>query len=116
MDSSRRVWSLVRRQLLIVLALAFVAFIIWGAASHPAPFSSAEVKFTDLSKSGLAIVPASCPSTPDFAGQCDGTPPPANDCSLVPSSYQISPGQSVTLTWSVNNQLPIVSANIAPDV
>lgn len=37
------------------------------------PFHSVELAFTDPSlNSGLSIVPASCPSSPDYSGECSG--------------------------------------------
>jgi hypothetical protein len=35
--------------------------------------ASSEARFTDASAHGLMIVPASCPSNPDYAGQCSCT-------------------------------------------
>ncbi len=58
-------------------------------------FVSSETKFTDLSRGGLAIVPASCPSSPDFAGQC--TPP---TCTITLISSTVIGTQASTLSWS----------------
>ena len=42
-----------------------------GARSHSSIVRSPEVAFTDAAPSGLAIVPASCPSSPHYWGECD---------------------------------------------
>lgn len=65
----------------LILAALLVAGL--GAQRSSAPFASAEVQFTDASAHGMQIVPASCPSSPHYAGECDpvcptgysGTPP-----------------------------------------
>ena len=68
------------------------------------PFTSAEVKFTDASKGGLAIMPASCPSVPenpDYPHDTCDTPPP--DPPQPPTNPQADCSEdstSVTLTWN----------------
>ncbi len=56
----------------VVGALLAAALILSGAFTQVSskPFTSSEVQFTDASHSGLQIVPASCPSDADYAGQC----------------------------------------------
>lgn len=54
---------------LLAIGLAIVV-LSFGSARHTAPFASSEVNFSDLSPSGLAIVPASCPSNPHTSGEC----------------------------------------------
>lgn len=58
------------RELLFLLGVIVVGFFMFGGSASRAPISSAEVQFTDPSASGLAIVPASCPSSPHYDGQC----------------------------------------------
>lgn len=58
-----------------LVALAFVVLALALALQGPHPFTSAEVAFTDAVSSGLAIVPASCPSSPD-TGSCGCGPRP----------------------------------------
>ncbi len=66
--------SLIKSQIRNVLTLAVVALALLAVFTAPArPQNSAEVHFSDRSGHGLSIVPASCPSTPDFPGQCDGS-------------------------------------------
>src|SRR5262249_11887345 len=56
---------------LLIGALLVVVFSFAAVADiHQKAFKSVEVQFTDTSHSGLAIVPASCPSNPHFAGDC----------------------------------------------
>ncbi|MSU73910.1 hypothetical protein EXS56_02090, partial [Candidatus Kaiserbacteria bacterium] len=83
-----------------VLALVFFALVLFAASSHTQkPFASSEFKFTDASVNGLAIVPASCPSTPHGSEVCDVAV--SNNCSLSATSGTITAGQSTTLQWSV---------------
>lgn len=67
-------------------------------------FISSEVRFADTSQAGLSIVPASCPSTPDYAGECDVPPvnPGTPMCAMSASPYTINRGQSSTLYWKSN--------------
>ena len=55
------------------------AVILFALASFGTPqsggFASSEVQFSDTSVRGMQIVPASCPSSPHWAGECGGTPP-----------------------------------------
>ncbi len=83
--------------LLVLVLLFFAAFSIGSPAND---FSSAEVKFADASYSGLSIVPASCPSSPDYAGQCGSTPPPQGACAVWTDSATVNQGQSTTLHWN----------------
>src|SRR3989338_706685 len=54
----------------VLVAVAILATLL----NSRQPFASSEVQFTDSSASGLAIVPASCPSSPHYAGECDPSP------------------------------------------
>ena len=63
-----------------IAILSFAVFTFALQNSHP--FTSAEVAFSDTApSSGLAIVPASCPSSPD-TGSCGCGPKPTN-CSVL---------------------------------
>jgi uncharacterized repeat protein (TIGR01451 family) len=67
---------------LLILTFAF-------SVHHKSAFSSAEVHFTDLSPSGMQIMPASCPSdpgTPDAPFGCSGRTPLCADGSLAPNN------------------------------
>ena len=93
------------------------------SSSENEPTSSSEVGFTDTSIGGLAIVPASCPSSPDYAGQCDPVDPPgdsAPDCYLVSNNYNTYAGQQATLSWSSRQQQPwfptYLGGSISPSV
>ncbi len=65
------------RAALIVFVCVLGILSVLANYSGQQGFVSSEVKFTDASHSGLQIIPASCPSSPDYAGQCslpvDGT-------------------------------------------
>jgi hypothetical protein len=93
----------IRVKTFFVLAFAIFAFAIVGVFSHAgkstAGFKSSEVAFTDASPHGMEIVPASCPSSPHFFGECDvpitwtcadGTPAPNNDVNQCPPPSQPS--------------------------
>ena len=56
-----------------LVALVIIASVL--TLSNGLPFKSVEVAFTDAAPSGLAIVPASCPSSPD-TGSCGCGPEP----------------------------------------
>ena len=96
----------IRKEWVFAAVLVAVAVAILAASLNARqPFASSEVQFTDSSASGLAIVPASCPSTPDYAGECDPSPlcnlpsavaalfgincpePPQNTCDNGASNY-----------------------------
>lgn len=96
-------WSLIGRQLTVVIALTVVALVVAFTATtirgERAAFTSAEVKFTDTSSSGLQIVPASCPSVPSNPDY------PHNTCSppLPPTGLTATcsgSGTLVTLEWN----------------
>ncbi len=95
-----------RKYLHLIALLSFTALLIAGFGMYEtrAPFSSSEVKFTDVSREGMHIVPASCPSSPHSAGACD-TPanPPSGGCSISSSPNPIVAGDSTTLSWGTNN-------------
>jgi len=96
----------VQKEAAFALILIVLTFVLLAALPDTRqPFASSEVQFTDSSASGLAIVPASCPSTPDYAGECDPSPlcnlpsavaalfgincpePPPNTCDNGASNY-----------------------------
>ena len=65
---SSRVFNARVALVIAVLFLVATAFVTYGASSG---FMSSEVRFSDASlRSGLAIVPASCPSSPHYEGEC----------------------------------------------
>jgi hypothetical protein len=61
----------VRALPLLVVAVLVLGFTVQSSAMHKSP----EVAFTDEAPSGLSIVPASCPSSPDSADTTCGPPP-----------------------------------------
>lgn len=118
-----------KRLLIVGLVLAAFALVL-STHSPRTPFASAEVQFTDLSAHGLAIVPASCPSDPHYAGECSAAPPvgvldSAADCNNVSGwAYDPDvPSQSIDVHFYVNGPTGsgtfagAVNANISrPDV
>jgi hypothetical protein len=63
--------------------LLVLALIVAGLAVQSVqPFKSVEVAFTDAAPSGLAIVPASCPSSPD-TNSCKCGPKPTQTCNYT---------------------------------
>jgi len=93
----------IRKQFIFLAALAAGAMLISGPFNVSAPHTSAEVRFTDPSMRGLAIVPASCdsiPPNPHIGGECVTTV----TCSLTASESVVKAGESFTLTWGVGRQ------------
>lgn len=63
------------RYLTFVASVVSLALLMLIALDADDAFRSSEVRFSDASsRSGLPIVPASCPSNPHTAGECDCTP------------------------------------------
>lgn len=63
-------WRDVRGKLALLAVLIIALALISGMQSGRLGFESSELAFTDASSSGLQIVPASCPSSPHYAGEC----------------------------------------------
>jgi hypothetical protein len=81
MDSRVKNGASVREIVNTGLAFFFLSFLLVGflagAARNSMPQSSSfghEARFSDASPSNLAIVPASCPSDPHYAGECTEAP------------------------------------------
>ena len=70
------------RPLAIIITGIFIMCIALGgsALATTQSYGSPEVHFTDASRSGLAIVPASCPSTPDPGEACSACGPARPIC------------------------------------
>lgn len=88
---------------IVVAAVGVTAFSTMAADKEG--FASVELKFTDASPNGILIVPASCPSSPHYAGECSvnpgiPAPPPDNGCVLGISPSTIVSGGSATLSWN----------------
>ena len=80
---------------LATLGIALLAGVVVSQYA-PAPFLSAEVKFADSSASGLQIMPASCPSSPHWTGECDLV---GCSVSVSPNNFQSGSVSSVTVQW-----------------
>lgn len=63
------------RYLAFVASIVLLALVMFVASGNEGAFRSSEVRFSDASsRSGLSIVPASCPSYPHTEGECNCTP------------------------------------------
>ena len=89
-----------------VLGVALLVFLFYNVQLHLIhPFHSVEVAFTDSSlNSKLSIVPASCPSSPDYAGEC-------GEVSKVPVwTYYCTGGSDINGNnwqwWQYDNSTP----------
>ena len=120
---ARRLSRVHKKALWIATGAFFVIMLLTFFSSAQKPFASSEVQFTDLSKSGLSVVPASCDSNPPYehsAGECDVAV--SSNCTLSATSAYISPGGTTSLQWHVTQ--PAVAAffpasfsgNISPGV
>lgn len=102
------------------LGIFFVAaLVILGVFLSAAPggFVSSELKFTDaLEGSGLAAVPASCPSSPHTSGECDAPDLNGGACALVAIPSSIYSGQSVALGWNSDEAQTESPRTISPGV
>jgi hypothetical protein len=122
MDTKHSFVLVKKRELIALVVLGIIALAALALSQSRSAFISPEVKFTDASKSGLAIVPASCPSNPHFAGDCTTNPaPPApGGCSITATDDGIAPGGQTTLSWATANDafslgsLPPTGGTIAP--
>ena len=101
-------WKDIRPKLILLFALVLLllALVAAGGTGKDA-FVSTEVKFTDVSARGLAIVPASCPSSPHYAGECDPPPTCRNGASnyptCCPSGYTLQGNQCIPTTCQPQN-------------
>ncbi|RJQ33592.1 hypothetical protein C4568_04335 [Candidatus Parcubacteria bacterium] len=97
-----RLLRLLRKEHALVLGCAFAIVLVASFSLYATreSFSSAEVKFTDNSASGLSIMPASCPSAIDahWNNECD-----LEGCVVSVSPSTITAGQTktVTVSWMV---------------
>src|SRR3989344_7313067 len=82
------------------MLLTLVSLFVFSGARQP--FSSAEVKFTDASAGGLAIMPASCPSDPHWEGECN----PACIITATPNSYNAGSVNTVQIHWQAQQPPP----------
>jgi hypothetical protein len=107
MDLSQRLLSLNNLSLQRVAVLfAATSVLLYGISLtvSPVAFVSSEVRFADASASGLAIVPASCPSNPHTSGECS-----APTVTLTQSLSSTAPGQSFTVTYGRSGGGPATS-------
>ena len=105
--------ALLNRSILLLAAVMVVAALSFFQTTSASPQASSETRFTELSSSGLSIVPASCPSSPHYSGDCSPSCP--SDYSLVngvctppscPSGYTLVNGQCIITSCS-GGQIPI---------
>jgi hypothetical protein len=86
------------KRILPIPMIVALLLLIAGAQRNHTPFVSPEVKFADTSPSGLQIMPASCPSEPHFAGECDSVPLPlpTTDPDIILPTTTIVPPPTTT--------------------
>ncbi len=93
-----------RKKELILLVFFALTVLVLSGAGQPHTFSSVEVKFTDGSRGGLSIMPASCPSNPHYQGDCTINPPPVpGTCNITAQNDTLAEGGSTTLSWATGN-------------
>ena len=92
-----------RRSLSAAVVLAgILAIAFWFTCANAIPFHSSEVAFTDESPSGFAIVPASCPSSPN-PGSCGCGPAPTVTISCDPGwTYLLGLCWNWPFSWAPN--------------
>ncbi len=106
MSSQNSVFFGMRKSLLMGAALFMLAALMMSAGGNRDALASSETRFVEHSANGMQIVPASCPSSPHYAGECSSaTSQSASGCSIVANPASISSGQSSNLSWSVANQV-----------
>lgn len=90
----------------LLLSVLGASIVFAFASTLPsASFSSSELRFSELSEKGFQIVPASCPSSPDYPDSgSDCAPPVGGDCELSSSDYSILEGESTTLYWKASRE------------
>ena len=80
-SSHSRAISLEKREIAFLAVSALVlAILLLGYVQPRSGIASSETQFTDPSESGLAIVPASCPSSPHNTGECTASCTPQYFC------------------------------------
>ena len=87
-----------------VTALTLLLLVTLSSEKSPHHIKSVELAFTDASPiSGLGIIPASCPSSPDYPGACDATTAYCPDGSVLPASGSCAPTLSYCPDGSVKS-------------
>lgn len=81
------------------IALGLVLAIAMGDMART-PIASSETQFAEFSPGGLALVPASCPSSPHYSGECTVPPQPSSGCTITASKSSITAGEEVAIAWS----------------
>lgn len=117
MERGNRFWGFSTREILTaVFALGALVMLFTGVDGR-VPVASSETKFIEISAAGLQIVPASCPSSPHYTGECSGVPP-ASSCSISATPSSITAGQSTIIGWnsSAGSGRPNVTYSIAPTI
>jgi hypothetical protein len=117
METQRtRTLSLSLREVSVLLVVAaFIAGTFMQQARQPV--ASAETRFTEKSAGGILIVPASCPSSPHYSGECSGgVLPEETSCTIWADSYGVTAGESVTLYWSASDSWFGETGSISPTI
>ncbi len=77
--STKKVRSVSFREYAILGVVALIGLLMYGGSIERAPLASAETQFVERTAQGLQIVPASCPSSPHYRGECSGNPDDEGD-------------------------------------
>jgi len=85
-------------QLVVVAIIAALLLVVLQPFSQSEGFRSSEVAFTDPSPGGFAIIPASCPSSPHYDGECDIEEIPGR-CGMRFDPWVVAEDEQTTLTW-----------------
>lgn len=72
--STKKVHRVSLGEYTILATVAVIGLVVYGSSIERAPLASAETQFVERSVQGLQIVPASCPSSPHYTGECSGVP------------------------------------------
>lgn len=95
------------REIVWLLVVIFVVALCIIYVGKREPLSSAETRFVERSHSGLHIVPASCPSSPDYAGwTCSSQTPDFHwrqGCTLYSVPSTVAYGEEARLYWALSN-------------
>lgn len=87
------------------IAVSAILILVAFAAAQPhsrGAVASAETRFVEHGNSGLQIVPASCPSSPHYVGECN---PSDRGCSLSVGQSVTTAGTANTISWNIANPL-----------
>jgi len=72
---------------------------VFSVSTHNRPaLASSETRFSEHTSGGLQVVPASCPSSPHYIGECN---PTDINCSLSVAQRVVMPSTANTVSWYI---------------